>query len=228
MTDLPQATGDRSEAFYRPSYEGFGDVPGQFSHLPLVCFNGNIRAVRRLIEEHKDTQDIKNLLAHYDKDGYTPLHWACEGKHADLVKLLLAEGSHCVDIAAKDKQGCTPLHRAAKSGELGIVKLILRQKESNLESSGCSEEDARTRMADFINTQTHDKRTAMHISLLENQPAIATELLQSGGAVDIPDRWSIVPCDYGFKVVEKTAIDSGRLEGKNQSCFGSAFRFACT
>jgi hypothetical protein len=45
-----------------------------------------------------------------DEEGRTPLMWACDRGHQDLVSLLLTSGA---DHSAHDSDGMTPLHYAA-------------------------------------------------------------------------------------------------------------------
>ncbi|KAK6525995.1 hypothetical protein TWF281_011036 [Arthrobotrys megalospora] len=58
-----------------------------------------------------------------DKEGRTPLLWAAERGHIDVVKLLLCEGA---DLEARDgKWRQTPLSWAAERGNIDIVRLLL-------------------------------------------------------------------------------------------------------
>jgi ankyrin repeat protein len=60
-----------------------------------------------------------------DKDGKTPLHYACGYNGCEsIVSLLLEKGA---DIEAKDKSGWTPLHEASMKGHESIVSLLLRE-----------------------------------------------------------------------------------------------------
>ncbi|HCR38575.1 MAG TPA: hypothetical protein DIV80_03745 [Synergistaceae bacterium] len=71
-----------------------------------------------------------------DKDGGTPLYYACEENdstltrrdrsypvdHLDIARTLIEAGA---DVNAKDIQGWTPLHEAAEAGRTDIVQLLL-------------------------------------------------------------------------------------------------------
>jgi len=51
----------------------------------------------------------------------TPLHYASEHGHTDVIQLLIDHGA---DIDAKNKWGTTPLHLASSHGHTEIVKLL--------------------------------------------------------------------------------------------------------
>jgi ankyrin repeat protein len=65
-----------------------------------------------------------------DNRGETPLHWAIQGGHKQIVEWLLDHGA---DIHARDIEGHTPLHTAViRFGGSGIdkkalVELLLRR-----------------------------------------------------------------------------------------------------
>jgi ankyrin repeat protein len=61
-----------------------------------------------------------------DKErGWTPLFYAAQKGHKDVVELLLA---HKPDVNAKDKLGATPLHAPAGYGRADVVELLLANK----------------------------------------------------------------------------------------------------
>src|SRR2546428_711052 len=53
------------------------------------------------------------LVFDVDNRGWTPLHWAAERGHSQLVELLLANKA---DINARTNRGDTPLHLASEKG----------------------------------------------------------------------------------------------------------------
>ncbi|XP_066496943.1 histone-lysine N-methyltransferase EHMT1-like [Tiliqua scincoides] len=57
-----------------------------------------------------------------DAGGRTPLFWATEYRHVDLVELLLTHGA---DVAARDHEGNTCLHWAASVGSAPITRRLL-------------------------------------------------------------------------------------------------------
>ncbi|KAI1847677.1 hypothetical protein JX265_013937 [Neoarthrinium moseri] len=67
-----------------------------------------------------------------DSYGQTPLSWAAECGHAEVVKLLLETKK--VEVNSKDNDGRTPLSWAAKYGHAQVVKLLLETKQVEVDS----------------------------------------------------------------------------------------------
>ena len=65
-------------------------------------------------------QNPKSVQAS-DAAGYTPLHFACQHGHVDVVKILIQEGA---DVNACEC-GVTPLHRACFAGKLQVVEILI-------------------------------------------------------------------------------------------------------
>ena len=67
--------------------------------------------------------DLREFVSESTTEGYTALHFACEGGHDGVVDLLLRHGA--------DREALTlvwsasPLHIAAKHGHLSSVELLL-------------------------------------------------------------------------------------------------------
>ena len=56
-----------------------------------------------------------------NKNGATPLHYACEMGHKELALALIA--NEAVDVNAKDKDGMTPLHCACEKGYTDVAQI---------------------------------------------------------------------------------------------------------
>ncbi|KAF6136196.1 hypothetical protein GIB67_001605 [Kingdonia uniflora] len=59
-----------------------------------------------------------------DSEGRTPLHWAVDRGHFDMVDLLLRKDA---DVNAKDNEGQTPLHYAAMCDREAVAEFLVKQ-----------------------------------------------------------------------------------------------------
>src|SRR5438045_5390865 len=76
----------------------------------------------------KDSFPYTTLFQYY---GQTPLSWAADKGHVDVVKLLLNANAN---IEAADKYVRTPLSWAAEKGHVDVVKLLLNAN-ANIEAT---------------------------------------------------------------------------------------------
>ncbi|XP_043717468.1 acyl-CoA-binding domain-containing protein 1-like [Telopea speciosissima] len=58
-----------------------------------------------------------------DSDGQTPLHWAVDRGHLNIVELLVSRNA---DVNAKDNEGQTPLHYAAVCDREAIAEYLVK------------------------------------------------------------------------------------------------------
>ncbi|XP_042334648.1 histone-lysine N-methyltransferase EHMT1 [Sceloporus undulatus] len=87
--------------------------------LHLAAKKGHYDVVQYLLTN--DQMDVNCQ----DDGGWTPMIWATEYKHVELVKLLLAKGS---DINIRDNEENICLHWAAFSGCVDIAEILLAAK----------------------------------------------------------------------------------------------------
>jgi hypothetical protein len=88
----------------------------------------------------------------------TALHYAAEGGHADVIRLLLALGA---SPHARSSSGSTPFYRAARSGSLKALEVLY---------------DA----GSDINPKTWDNFTPLFEAVAHGRPRIASQLLEWG------------------------------------------------
>ncbi|KAH7014764.1 hypothetical protein EDB80DRAFT_566297 [Ilyonectria destructans] len=104
-------------------------VPKEMTGVHLAAYLGVTEAVKILThEQNPDPKDSHNR---------TPLSWAAERGHADVVKLLLDNGN--IDVNSTDKHfGLTPLSYAAGEGHQAVIEMLLAGKEVDLNSKDTS------------------------------------------------------------------------------------------
>ena len=126
------------------------EINEDYRVIKLISYyakRGNIELVKLLTEKGADI-NVKDGM------GYTPLYWACEEGHLEVVKLLIqqevgvpininpllrlaARGGHTqlvklligkgADVNARNRDGNTSLHWAAEKGHIEVVKLLLEK-----------------------------------------------------------------------------------------------------
>eukprot|EP01083_Nonionella_stella_P066618 175605_1 len=89
---------------------------------------GDVEKVRQCIASGIDVNSI-------DDSKMTPLHWAADSGHKDLVILLLDEFGASVDL--KDADGCTPLAYACSCDHTEVAQILLKH---NADISICDNE----------------------------------------------------------------------------------------
>ncbi|KAJ5359300.1 uncharacterized protein N7496_011713 [Penicillium cataractarum] len=93
-------------------------VPRRITGRHLAAYFGIQEAVKAFLDE--GLPDIK------DSDGRTPLSWAAEKGHENVVELLLAKAG--IDVNSAGKTGLAALSFAAENGHAEIVKMLLMIK----------------------------------------------------------------------------------------------------
>ncbi|CAN1250832.1 Acyl-CoA-binding domain-containing protein 2 [Linum perenne] len=64
------------------------------------------------------------MVINIDSEGRTPLHWAVDRGHRNIVELLVERNA---DVNAKDNEGQTALHYAVVCEREGIAELLVKQ-----------------------------------------------------------------------------------------------------
>ena len=115
---------------------------------------GNLGKVKNLLANKPELVNIKD-----SEWKWTPLFWAAQKGHKDVVELLIAKGA---DVNAKGEYGNTPLHRATSRKE--IAELLI--------ANGAD-----------INARDYEGDTPLDIALRKGNEDVA-ELLRKHGAVE--------------------------------------------
>ena len=91
--------------------------------------SGDVDKVRTILKRGKGAQN-----RYADLDGYTPLHWACETGHLNVVKVLLSEFKASTVI--QTAYGDTPLTLAARHGHDNIVCAMVSYNQCEVDTKG--------------------------------------------------------------------------------------------
>ncbi|KAL4904780.1 hypothetical protein BDW74DRAFT_168011 [Aspergillus multicolor] len=92
-----------------------GNAPS-FTLLHLAVYLGNVAWAKLLISEHVQ------LISRKDNYGRTPLSWAVNRGHRDMVELLVDHGAR---VNVKDRSRLTALHIAVTGQQKDIVSVLL-------------------------------------------------------------------------------------------------------
>lgn len=90
--------------------------------LHIAAKSGNLTACKLLLDASSGGKDYVDTA---DDGGWTPLVWACEHGHFEVVKYLLLKDA---DSLLRDVEQNVALHWAAFSGSADIAELLLNNK----------------------------------------------------------------------------------------------------
>ena len=88
--------------------------------------NGDTETVARILGEHPE---LVNVTGDHQK---TPLHWATEGYHLQVARLLIDAGAA---VGCRTSWGATPLEWAGVLGSLDVAELLLERGAEGLNLS---------------------------------------------------------------------------------------------
>ena len=149
---------------------------------------GRIDIVELLINAGTSSGFIYKQLG---RDGRTPLSYAAEKGHTEIVNLLIDEGANIKD---SDKDGRTPLSYAAEEGHTEIVNRLIEAG---------------------VNIKYGDKdgRTSLLYAVEKGHTVIAQKLIEEGADVNTKDEDGMTILSYavekGFLGIAKILIDNG-------------------
>lgn len=104
------------------------DSLNKMTMLHMAAFSGNVEMVRMILAT-RPAQKVDVEAA--DGDEWTPLHYAADRGHADVVRILVEEEG--ANANARDTSRRTPLHLAALGGHTEVIAVLLEnggQKKS--------------------------------------------------------------------------------------------------
>jgi len=105
-----------------------------------------------------------------DKEGWTPLHYACSNGYESIVSILLEKGAN---VNEKDIDGCTPLHNACINGYGSVVSILL-EKGAN------------------VNEKDKTGYTPLHYACCNSYENIVELLLDNGAEIEYNEEGKII------------------------------------
>lgn len=87
--------------------------------LHMATQNGHLECVQAILNQNNMPRKFLNLQ---DEGGWTPLVWACENKHEEVIRFLLTRGA---DPFITDVEGNIAIHWGALSGSRSTCELLL-------------------------------------------------------------------------------------------------------
>ncbi|XP_050429334.1 uncharacterized protein LOC126838722 [Adelges cooleyi] len=143
------------------------DFQGMTS-LHLAAKHGRLECCRLIVEKHS------SMINWIDNGGWTPLVWACENSHTDVVKFFL---SYHPNTRIADDENNVALHWAAISGCLGVVQALVEYDSE-------------------VNMVNDAGDTALHIATRKNATDIVLFLLEQGAMAYHRNKSKKRPIDY--------------------------------
>lgn len=185
---------------------GIGILVGSLLAIASLSFSDDIHELAR----KGDVDGVKALIAKdpqlvnaKDKDGRTPLHWACRGVHLDVVKLLVEKGA---DVNAEDNNKIVPLHSLATRNNAPAIAVLL--------DNGAE-----------VDHEDYGRNTALHYAAM-NDATDAVEILLVAGAdienIEDYGRTPLILCarERGGPKTIKVLLDAG-ADVKAKDKFGA-------
>jgi ankyrin repeat protein len=147
---------------------------------------GDLSDVKALIEKHPESVDAR------DKDGRTPLHWACRGVHFEVVKYLVEKGA---DVNAEDNNKIVPLHSLATRNGAEAIAVLL--------DSGA-----------HVDAKDYGGNTALHYAAISDATEAVKILVASGADIENRENYKRTPLilcarERGGPATIKALLDAG-------------------
>ncbi|CAH1397491.1 unnamed protein product [Nezara viridula] len=209
-----------NDTFSKKNFQTFLDAN---CDVELFTSNNSIIQIRNATAMHVASfyglKDLVRLLISYNASlelrdrplRHSPLHYACENDHVEVVKLIL--NSTSIKSPA-DINGTTPLHIACRKGLLPIAKLLLSDPPAAVNQADNSGYTAlhlaamngSLEIAELLLTLNADKeaktldfKTPLHIAAREGHEDIVRILLREGAEKDAADINGMTPLHFAAR-----------------------------
>jgi len=145
-------------------------IPALAEEIHDAAQQGDLVKIKSLLEKSP------GLLEARSENEKTPLHFAAQGGHKEIVELLLENGA---DVNAKNIALETPLHYATAMGYKEIVDLLI--------SEGA-----------VLNSGTTNGSTPLHYSANIGNSEIIKVLIEKGSDVNCRTKYGTTPLDLAY------------------------------
>jgi len=167
----------------------FITIPVLAEEIHDAAQQGDLAKIKRLLEKSPE------LLKSRSENEKTPLHFAAQGGHKDIVELLIAKGA---DVNAKNVAKETPLHYAAALAHKEVVDLLI-SKEA------------------VLNSETTDGSTPLHYSANLGSSEIIQVLVEKGVDINGRNKYGLTPLDLAYDFDQKEAAQLILSKGGSSS-----------
>lgn len=178
--------------------------PRGFTGLHMAAYFGIEKVVESLLQKGANTGAITNTDS-ADSHNCSPLFWAAERGHANVVELLLKTGK--VNANSKGEYSWTPLHWASAKGYKTIVKLLLENGKVDPDS------------------KDEDSQTPLSWAAKKGHETIVELLLETGNVdVDSKDKDNQTPLSRaaksGHESVVKLLLNTEKVDVDSRDGYG--------
>ncbi|MDR3179342.1 MAG: ankyrin repeat domain-containing protein [Holosporaceae bacterium] len=149
--------------------------------LHHAAYHGFIQTTSLLLE-------FKANVNKATENGVTPLHYAVQGGHPDVVRMLLNAGAG-VSICAKDIVGLTPLDYALNQWDSKVVEIFydFAEKNQTLLYEAAEKGDSelvKNILLSGIDVDGTYCETPLYYAITENKPDVVKILLEAGADIE--------------------------------------------
>lgn len=145
-------------------------IPALAEEIHDAAQQGDLAKIKMLLEKNPE------LLSARSENEKTPLHFAAQGGHEEIVDLLIAKGA---DVNAKNIAKETPLHYAAAMGYKEVVDLLLAKGA-------------------VFNSGTTNGSTPLHYSANFGNSEIVRVLIEKGADINCRNKYGLTPLDLAY------------------------------
>ncbi len=174
--------------------DGIGDLIGDTATgrtaLSVACERGHLPTVKALLT-------AKNALipSLADRDGKTPLCWAAQKDHDDVVAHLM---SIKANVNARTPNGWTALHFAAQAGATSVIRILLPPADANAVADDCTTPlvaalQAGAQGEAAVNMLLPFDYVSLHQQVQRGNAGLVQQLLEAGFGIDVKDQWGRTP-----------------------------------